>query len=47
MPNNNDNGKTQIITNQSFLAVGPTLHYSHTNVVAFWLLTVAAFAGDG
>lgn len=45
MPNSNGNGKTQITTSKSFLAVGPTLHYSHTNVIMFWLLTVIFFAG--
>jgi hypothetical protein len=44
MPNNNGGEKTQITTSKSFLAVGPTLHYSHTNVVTFWLLTVVTFS---
>ena len=45
MPNGNDNGdeKTPIATSKSFLAVGPTLHYSHANVLTFWLLTVITF----
>jgi hypothetical protein len=48
--NNNSNGnvnggeKTPIATNKSFLAEGPTLHYSHTNVLSFWMLTVVTFA---
>lgn len=29
---------------KSFLAVGPTLHYSHANVQRCWLLAVVAFA---
>ncbi len=45
MPNSNGNGKTPIVTSKTFLAVGPTLHYSHANVLSFWLLTVVAFAG--
>jgi hypothetical protein len=40
----NGNSKTPITTSKSFLAFGPTLHYSHTNVITFWLLTVVAFA---
>ncbi len=44
MPNNNGNGKTPIATSQSFLAAGPTLHYSHTHVITCWLLTVIVFA---
>ncbi|MGD0597205.1 MAG: hypothetical protein ABSA64_06745 [Sedimentisphaerales bacterium] len=43
--NNNGNDKTPIATSKTFLSVGPTLHYSHTNVLTFWLLTVVAFAG--
>ncbi len=31
-------------TPKSFLAVGPTLHYSHANVQRCWLLAVVAFA---
>ena len=45
MPNSNGNGKPPIVTSKTFLAVGPTLHYSHTNVLSFWLLTLVAFAG--
>jgi len=29
---------------KSFMAVGPTLHYSHKNVLRCWLLAVAAFS---
>jgi hypothetical protein len=36
--------KTPIAVSKSFLAVGPTLHYSHENVQRCWLLAVAAFA---
>ena len=43
--NNNGNDKTPIATSKTFLSVGPTLHYSHANVLGFWLLTVVAFAG--
>jgi hypothetical protein len=45
MANTNGNGKAPIATSKSFLAEGPTLHYSHQNVIMFWLLTVIVFAG--
>ncbi|MBN2019306.1 MAG: hypothetical protein JW749_03695 [Sedimentisphaerales bacterium] len=45
MPNDNGGEKTQITTSKSFLAVGPTLHYSHAHVITFWLLTVISFTG--
>ncbi len=45
MPNGNGNEKMPIVTSKTFLAVGPTLHYSHTNVITCWMLTVVAFAG--
>jgi len=35
--------KTQIAASKSFMAVGPTLHYSHKNVLSCWLLAVVAF----
>jgi len=35
--------KTTIAAPKSFLAVGPTLHYSHANVQRCWLLAVVAF----
>ncbi|MHC4508149.1 MAG: hypothetical protein ACYTAO_04205 [Planctomycetota bacterium] len=35
--------KTPIAVSKSFLAVGPTLHYSHKNVQRCWLLAVVAF----
>jgi len=31
------------VASKSFMAVGPTLHYSHENVQRFWLLALAAF----
>ena len=31
------------VASKSFMAVGPTLHYSHKNVQRCWLLAVAAF----
>ena len=40
---NRDTDKTPK-TPKSFLAVGPTLHYSHRNVQRCWLLAVVAFA---
>jgi hypothetical protein len=36
--------KTPIAVSKSFLAVGPTLHYSHQNVQRCWFLAVAVFA---
>jgi len=30
--------KTPIVASKSFMAVGPTLHYSHKNVQTCWLL---------
>jgi len=38
------NGKTAIVTSKTFLAVGPTLHYSHSYVNSFWAAAVIAFA---
>ena len=35
--------KAPIVTSKSFMAVGPTLHYSHKNVQRCWLLAVVAF----
>lgn len=40
---NNKTEKTQILVSKSFMAVGPTLHYSHKNVQICWLLAVGAF----
>jgi hypothetical protein len=44
--NGNSNGieKGPIATSKSFLTAGPTLHYSHTNVLSFWLLTITVFS---
>jgi hypothetical protein len=39
----NETEKTQIAVSKSFMAVGPTLHYSHKNVQRCWLLAVIAF----
>jgi hypothetical protein len=36
--------KTPIVVSKSFMAVGPTLHYSHKNVLTCWLLAIAAFS---
>lgn len=41
---NQETAKTPIVASKSFMAVGPTLHYSHENVQRCWLLAVAAFA---
>jgi hypothetical protein len=38
--------KTPIAASKSFMAVGPTLHYSHENVFWCWLLAFAAFVGS-
>ncbi|MFC1793852.1 hypothetical protein ACFL3Q_09730 [Planctomycetota bacterium] len=40
---NNKTEKTPISVSKSFMAVGPTLHYSHKNVQICWLLAVVAF----
>jgi len=40
---NNQTEKTPISVSKSFMAVGPTLHYSHKNVQICWLLAVGAF----
>ncbi|MBN2590061.1 MAG: hypothetical protein JXA96_09375 [Sedimentisphaerales bacterium] len=40
---NNQPEKSQIVVSKSFLAAGPTLHYSHKNVQRNWLLAVCAF----
>jgi hypothetical protein len=37
------NEKTPIVGSKSFLAFGPTLHYSHENVQWCWLLSVVIF----
>ncbi|MGB7582749.1 MAG: hypothetical protein WBL85_09925 [Sedimentisphaerales bacterium] len=42
--NSNGNDKAPIATSKSFLTAGPTLHYRHTNVLGFWLLTITFFA---
>ncbi len=36
--------KAPKVVSKSFMAVGPTLHYSHKNVQRCWLLAVVAFA---
>jgi hypothetical protein len=40
---NNQTEKTPILVSKSFMAAGPTLHYSHKNVQICWLLAVVAF----
>ena len=40
---NKETEKTPIVVSKSFMAVGPTLHYSHRNVQRCWLLAVVAF----
>lgn len=41
---NKDADKMPQVTPKSFMAVGPTLHYSHENVLIFWFLAVIVFA---
>lgn len=41
---NKEAEKTPIAVSKSFMAVGPTLHYSHKNVQRCWLLAVVAFS---
>jgi len=43
--NNKDAEKTPKAAPKSFLAVGPTLHYSHQNVQRFWLFGGGVFWG--
>ncbi|MHC4132090.1 MAG: hypothetical protein ACYSSP_08335 [Planctomycetota bacterium] len=38
------NESTQIVVSRSFMAVGPTLHYSHRNVQRCWLLGLVVFS---
>jgi hypothetical protein len=40
---NNQAEKSQIIVTKSFMASGPTLHYSHKNVLRSWFLTIVAY----
>jgi hypothetical protein len=41
---NEQMGKRSKVVSKSFMAVGPTLHYSHENVLKCWLLAVVAFS---
>lgn len=41
--NKKETEKTPIAISKSFMSVGPTLHYSHKNVIRCWLLAVVAF----
>ncbi len=38
-----DNSKLPKVVSKSFMTVGPTLHYSHKNVLICWLLAVMVF----
>jgi TolA-binding protein len=42
--NDKQGEKAPIVASKSFMAVGPTLHYSHRNVQRCWLLAAAVFA---
>jgi hypothetical protein len=44
--NDKETEKTPIVVSKSFMAVGPTLHYSHKNVQICWLLALAAFGAS-
>jgi len=39
-----DTEKTPAVSSKSFMALGPTLHYSHENVLICWFLAVTVFA---
>jgi len=41
---NKQNEKAPIATSKSFMTAGPTLHYSHKNVVRCWMLAFFVFA---
>ena len=41
---NEQMGKKPKVVSKSFMAVGPTLHYSHENVLRCWLLAFVAFS---
>jgi hypothetical protein len=43
---NKETEKAPKVLSKSFMAVGPTLHYSHQNVLRCWLLAVVAFAAS-
>ena len=40
---NKEAEKTPIVVSKSFMAFGPTLHYSHKNVQRCWILAIVAF----
>jgi hypothetical protein len=40
---NNKEEKTPIVVSKSFMAFGPTLHYSHKNVQRYWILSIIGF----
>ncbi len=40
---NKETEKTPIVASKTFLSVGPTLRYSHSNVLRFWFLAVVVF----
>ena len=44
--NDKETEKTPIAVSKSFMAVGPTLHYSHKNVQICWLLALASFGAS-
>lgn len=41
--NNQKNSTRTVKAGKSFMTAGPTLHYSHTNVVSCWLLALAVY----
>ena len=40
---NNQTEKAPIVVSKSFMAFGPTLHYSHKNVQRSWILSIVVF----
>lgn len=43
MENNKQTEKAPIASSKSFMAFGPTLHYSHRNVQSWWMISAAVF----
>lgn len=43
MDNNKEAEKSPVVSTKSFMTVGPTLHYSHSNVLMCWFLALIAF----
>lgn len=41
---NNEAEKSPVVTAKSFMTIGPTLHYSHSNVLMCWFLALVIFS---